>query len=145
MKITVSGSGQLTQHFKLSEFCHKNSEIYIDYRFVVFVQLLEQFRVWYNRPININSGYRPAAYNRQVGGSVNSSHLFSGAVDFNLPAEYYGYNRARKEQFLQNIKTKWCALCQTAGVFPQVNFYDTYIHLGISTKNSSFLDKRTKK
>lgn len=145
MKLTVTGTGQLTQHFTLAEFCHKNSEIYIDYRFIVFVQLLEDFRKWYNRPMNINSGYRPPTYNRQVGGSSNSSHLFTGAVDFNLPAEYHRMTRARKDQFLQNVKNKWCALCQNAGVYPQVNFYDTYLHLGISTQRASFIDKRTKK
>lgn len=145
MKIEIHGSGRITDHFKLSEFVHNGSEIYIDDRFFVFVELLERFRLWYNRPINITSGYRPAAYNAAVGGSSNSSHLFTGAVDFPLPPEYYGFTRVRKEQFLNNVKTKWSALCQTAGVYPQVNFYDTYLHLGISMQRASYIDKRTKK
>ena len=119
MRIEIYGSGRITEHFKLSEFVHNGSEIYID--------------------------DRPAAYNAAVGGSSNSSHLFTGAVDFPLPSKYYSFTRARKEQFLQNVKTKWSALCQTAGVYPQVNFYDTYLHLGISTQRASYLDKRTKK
>lgn len=145
MRLDVAGSGRLTEHFTLSEFCHKGRQIYLDERFFTLVRILERFRVWYNRPINVTSGYRPPAYNKKIGGSSNSSHLFSGAVDFPLPKEYQAMSSERKEEFLQNVKTRWRALCAQEGVFPQVNFYDTYLHLGISLRKSSFLDKRTKK
>ena len=145
MRLNVAGSGRLTEHFTIRELCHRGNQIYIDERFFVFVRILERFRTWYNRPMNITSGYRPPAYNKRVGGSSNSSHLFTGAVDFPLPAEYKTMDLERRQEFLNNVKKRWCVLCAQEGVFPQVNFYDTYLHLGISLKKSSFLDKRTKK
>lgn len=140
---------RLTEHFKLSEFAHHENgdlQIWIDEAFIPFVSALEEFRVWYHRPININSGFRPAAYNRAVGGSSNSSHLRTCAVDFNLPLEYKSFTPARREQFLRDIRAKWICLCNIYGYKAQCNWYDSYIHLGFSfgTK-SSFLDKRTVK
>lgn len=140
---------RLTEHFKLSEFAHHENgdlQVWIDEAFIPFVSALEEFRCWYNRPININSGFRPAAYNRSVGGSPNSSHLRMCAVDFNLPPEYFGFTSARREQFLRNVRSKWIALCGKYGYKAQCNWYDTYIHLGFSfSTTGSFLDKRTVK
>ncbi len=138
---------KLTEHFSLWEFAHQSGkEIYIDPEFIyIFVPALEAFRIWYNRPINITSCYRPAAYNAAVGGSKNSAHLRACAVDFPFPAEYFKMKTARKEQFLQNVKKKWVAICHERGRFAQVNFYNNRFHLGISQANDSFLDYRGKK
>ena len=144
MKINVIEGGQLTEHFKLSEFyCNDSAQMYVDeFFFYTFLPTLEQFRVWYNRPININSGYRSAACNKRAGGSSNSAHLKARAVDFNYPAEYFTFSAERKEQFLQNVKKKWTILCHKQGVYAQVNFYNNRFHLGMSEKADSFLDYR---
>lgn len=138
---------KLTDHFYLWEFAHQSgAEIYIDHEFIfVFVPILEAFRVWYNRPINITSCYRPAAYNAAVGGSKNSAHLRACAVDFPYPAEFSKWSNARKNQFLTNVKNKWVALCHDRGRFAQVNFYDNRFHLGVSLTRDNFLDYRAKK
>lgn len=143
MKLNVV-DGQLTNHFNISEFCH-NCELYIDERFFDFVNCLEDFRVWYNRPVNISSGYRPAAFNKAVGGSSNSSHLFSLAVDFLYPAEYFKFDVKRKEEFLTNVRLKWARLCVKYGYTAQTNFYDNRFHLGFSLNGKySFRDERSK-
>ena len=140
---------RLTEHFKLSEFAHRDGNdlyVWIDEAFLPFVNALEDFRVWYNRPININSGYRPEKYNIAVGGSRNSSHLRMCAVDFNLPEEFYTFTDKRKNEFLLNVRRKWSQLCTKYGYHAQCNFYDTYLHLGLSfTGRSSYLDYRTDK
>lgn len=145
MKIEII-NGQLTENFNISEFVDNFSgyaELYIDERFIKFVEMLQKFRSWYKRPININSCYRSMSCNAHYGGSENSSHLISLAVDFNLPSEFAKYTDCRKESFLWNVKAKWDDICDRNDVFSQVNFYDTYLHLGIGIKGDSFIDERS--
>ena len=143
MKITLFDD-HLTEHFRLNEFAHHDKDgafALLTPDFFKFVQMLEEFRNWYCRPMNITSGYRPVGFNKLVGGSFNSAHLRMLAVDFRLP-NMLDFEPARREQFYQNIKVKWCAICEKSEFKPQCNFYDTYIHLGVSRSRDSFLDKR---
>lgn len=145
MKIDII-NGQLTQNFNLSEFVDDfsgESQLYIDERFLKFVQLLQKFRTWYGRPININSCYRSKECNDFYNGSKNSSHLVSLAVDFNLPEEFNRYSEWRQENYLYNVKAYWEKICDEADVFHQVNFYDGYLHLGVGISGDSFLDERS--
>jgi len=137
---------KLTEHFYLCEFAHiSGKELYIDYEFIYnFVPALEEFRVWYNRPINITSCYRPPTYNAIVGGSKDSAHLHARAVDFPFPKEYYAMSYDRKQLFLENVKMKWREICHNRGRYAQVNYYDNRFHLGMSLKHDNFLDLRTK-
>jgi len=140
-------NGQLTEHFNLWEFAHKSgAEIEINYDFIyIFVPAVETFRVWYNREINPTSGYRPPAYNATIpGASKNSSHLHTWAIDFLLPVEFFTFSKSRQNEFLLNVRRKWTEICHALGVYAQCNFYDNRLHLGISRKNDSFLDLRTK-
>lgn len=141
MKLNVY-NGQLTEHFNINEFTHCGTDLYIDEDFLIFVHMLEEFRLWYNRSINVTSCYRPRNYNTLVGGSFNSSHLKSLAIDFPLPAEFNNFSNNRKNEFLQNVKSKWIDICAYFHYGCQCNFYDTYLHLGIGDKDS-FLDKRS--
>ena len=42
---------------------------------------LNQLRAIWGKPLNVNSGYRSATYNKQIGGAKNSAHLYCQAVD----------------------------------------------------------------
>ena len=137
----IAGSGYITQHFRITEFAC-GSYIYMDPDFITFVQCLERFRVWYNRPININSGYRTYAKNKQVGGDIDSLHLFARAVDFNFPKEWNTYTPARKKQFVTNIKNKWFAICKDAGAFGQITYHKSgWIHLAMSLNREYYGEK----
>ena len=138
---------KITPHFYIWEFAHQaGKELYIDNEFIYnFVPALERFRVWYNRPINITSCYRPAAYNAAVGGSPDSAHLRAWAIDTPLPKDYYQMTAARKNEFLQNVKKRWVYEMHNIGRYAQVNFYDNRLHLGMSLKKDNFLDYRGKK
>lgn len=74
------GATKLTEHFKVCEFaCRDGSDsILID---VDGVKKLEKVRALFGKAIRINSAYRNAAYNKQVGGVSNSQHLFGKAFD----------------------------------------------------------------
>lgn len=142
MKIDIVG-GELTKHFDIKEFyCNTDAEMYIDFLFFEFVNLLEEFRVWYNRPINITSGYRSFRLNRACGGTSDSLHRKARAVDFLYPQAYFSWSSGRKEQFLQNVKTKWTAICHKHGYFAQCNFYVNRFHLGMSTYKDNYWDLR---
>lgn len=84
----------LTHFFKRSEFackcgCGKNT---IDYELLL---VLEELRIHFNKPVQINSGNRCAKHNKKIGGSPNSQHLKSKAVDIILkdiyPDDVYEY------------------------------------------------------
>lgn len=48
---------------------------------------LEQLRIFLNRPIKINSGYRYCSLNKKVNGAVSSDHLYFCAVDFPVSSD----------------------------------------------------------
>jgi hypothetical protein len=45
------------------------------------LDMLDEVREKFDKPIHINSGYRTPAHNEKVGGTENSSHLRGFAVD----------------------------------------------------------------
>jgi uncharacterized protein YcbK (DUF882 family) len=137
--------GQITPHFNIYEFrCRANDEILINADVIAHIQRLEKFRPWYNRTMVINSGYRTPEHNKAIGGAPGSQHLLGIASDISLPlGEFAGLSKARKEEFLQNIKKKWTQICNADGLGGGVGFYDTFFHLD-SRKTASHWDERTK-
>lgn len=73
---------RLTEHFSTEEFaCHDGTPA-PSWSYTGLRQLaagfLEPLRARYG-PVRIISGYRPAGYNRQVGGAPNSFHIYRRA------------------------------------------------------------------
>ncbi len=122
---------RLTEHFWLHEFSNTQDGDVVLYNpdFRKFIDMLEEFRVWYNRRMNITSGYRTKAFNKKIGGVSNSYHLKQLAADFRLPSEYFRFSKNRKEEFLSNIKTKWYQICEKHEKTGSVIYYDTIVHL----------------
>lgn len=82
---------QLTKHFFLTEFL--NLERHPDNLPSLQVisnlaygcaTILEPARIYLNAPIIVTSGYRNATYNKEVGGKVNSQHLYGCAADIKV-------------------------------------------------------------
>ena len=133
---------RLTNHFRLGEFAC-GDKAYISPDFINFVfNVVEPFRVWYSRPVNINSGYRTDAHNRYVGGDSDSLHLVGLAIDFDWPKEFSRYSAGRKSQFLINVRNKWFALWNKAGGHGQMTVHDGWVHLGISKSRPYYSDRR---
>lgn len=143
MIINMTGD-QITKHFRLSEFVNTldGNRIAINERFFPFVNMLEEFRRWYGRPMVITSGYRTPIFNAKVGGDPRSLHLLALAADFRLPAEYQGYTRQRKNEFMNNIKNRWFYQCDIEGIPGSVVLYDNIVHLDYRTDKRYFSDRR---
>ena len=75
-----NGNQAVSAHFKVNEFRCKNGSdtVLIDEGLVT---ILERIRSHFNASIHINSAYRPAAYNRKVGGAKSSQHIKGTAAD----------------------------------------------------------------
>lgn len=79
--------GNLTEHFKASEFeCHGGlcDKQMID---VDFLHKLEATRLEYGYPIYFTSGFRCRHHNRNVGGKETSQHIYGNAVDILRPKD----------------------------------------------------------
>lgn len=77
----------VTPYFKWSEFACKNGEAvpeHLRHNVRMLAGTLEALRLHFREPIVINSAYRTPAYNKSVGGAVNSYHLQAKAVDIRV-------------------------------------------------------------
>ncbi|MCL2512370.1 MAG: D-Ala-D-Ala carboxypeptidase family metallohydrolase [Oscillospiraceae bacterium] len=105
------GNTYLSKNFQVKEFrCRDgNDKILID---DALVQKLQAMRDCFGVPVNINSAYRTAAYNKKVGGASNSRHLCGTAADIAVK----GVNPLTICRFSQ-------------GRFNGIGLYDTFSHV----------------
>jgi len=74
----------MTEHFKKEEFRSKDGAHFpyeVKQNLKVLAEQLEVLREHFQKPININSGYRSPEHNAKVGGAENSQHLLGKAAD----------------------------------------------------------------
>lgn len=142
---------RITPHFRLSEFSNTEDGdvVLLNPDVIQFIQMLEEFRVWYDRIMNITSGYRTKAFNKKWKGDANSYHLKGLAADIRLPLEYYKFTEERKLEFLNNVKNKWYEICERRAmpstgqrICGSVIWEPTWIHLDVRTGKQYFDDKR---
>ncbi len=86
----------LSENFALAEFIRSqvaarlgidnspNTAIIENIRGLV-VEILQPLRIETGKPIRINSGYRCAALNAAIHGSLNSQHMTGNAADIDIP------------------------------------------------------------
>lgn len=127
VEASVPNTLRLTRHFVLQEVANNKAKEKIKYistpRTRKFMTLLEDFRKWYDAPINPTSGYRTRSFNQQVGGSYNSLHLDGLALDFralNVP-----------ESRRLAVREKWCEITRGADEIGGINFYSHGFHICI--------------
>lgn len=79
--VTISSRMQamLSEYFRAREFQTGNSNIVIVSN--VLLKILDTLREKIGEPIYINSGYRTPEYNKEVGGSTLSYHMYGMAAD----------------------------------------------------------------
>lgn len=87
--------GDLSKHFSRHEFAC-SCKCGFDTADHALILLLEGCREHFDRPVHITSGCRCPEYNREVGGSDGSQHLYGRAADVvvehvpaNLVQEYF--------------------------------------------------------
>lgn len=78
-----NGNTKLSANFKVREFaCNDGSDpIFISSE---LVEVLQKIRDHFGKPVNINSGFRTASYNKKVGGATYSQHLYGTAADIRI-------------------------------------------------------------
>tara|TARA_R110000796_G_scaffold21706_1_gene63792 strand:+ start:2946 stop:3299 length:354 start_codon:yes stop_codon:yes gene_type:complete len=69
------------EYFKIEEFESPDLPGSGEFMDPVLLEMLDHTRMLYGKPINISSGYRTIAHNKEVGGVPTSSHLLGLAVD----------------------------------------------------------------
>lgn len=95
----------------------------------LFNKMVQEFREWYNRSMIVSSGERCTKHNRNIGGSKRSKHAKFTAYDIVVPNEFYTWDKARRDEFYNNIKKKWQEICRKYNRGGGVGRYDNPIRL----------------
>lgn len=95
------GNKKLSTNFRVREFACKDGSdpIFIDSE---LVDILQQIRNYFGKPVTINSAYRTPTYNIKVGGTVYSQHLYGKAADISVKGIAPGKVAAYTETLLKN-------------------------------------------
>lgn len=132
MKVSIYGytvdmdNCQLRKNFSLTELANNKGDKSIP-QFIIdryvdeFLDMLQEFRQWYAKPMTINSCYRQEKFNASVGGDSNSAHLHACAVDWWIP----NHNQTQRT----NVQNKWASICLSHHVIGAINFYTNGYHL----------------
>lgn len=110
------GEKALSKNFKVKEFrCKDNSDtIFVAPK---LVELLQEAREHFKKPINITSGYRTESYNTKVGGATYSQHKYGTAADVYI-------NGISPKKLYEWFDEK---LSGTGGV----GLYSTFVHVDV--------------
>lgn len=126
--MATEANRQLSTHFQLHEFaCTDGSKpVFLSQ---ALVDILENIRVHFGRPVEITSGYRTVSYNAALPNSSKKSQHMSGlAADIKVkghtPKEVYDY------------------ACSLLGDHGGVGIYNTFVHVDVRATKSRF-DYRT--
>ena len=118
--INIDKNAQISPHFKLYELANNSGNIKlpqyeINAKTAGFLTMLEDLRVWYNKPITCNSCYRQAEYNEACGGMPDSLHLEGLAFDWGVKHNAVQQRHVIEEWLLLNQKYKTQGVI---GVYP---------------------------
>lgn len=119
---------QIRPHFALKELANNKGDatkpqFIIDEKVDLFLDMIEEFRKWFNKPMNISSMFRQESFNASVGGDKNSAHLHGCALDWWMP----GHTSEQR----RNVTAKWEQLCKKYKVVGSLNYYSSGYHLEI--------------
>ena len=125
---TIEANRQLSAHIQVHEVaCNDGSRpVFISQ---ALIDILENIRVHFGRPLHIDSGYRTVAYNAKIkNSSPKSQHCNGLAADIKVeghtPTEVYAY----ADQLL--------------GEHGGLGIYNTFVHVDVRADKSRF-DYRT--
>lgn len=126
---------KLSKNFHIKEFVCKEgkSEVLIADG---LIEKLQEIRDYLGKPIIVVSGYRSQAYNKKVGGSSKSQHMYGRAADIRV----------------SGMNTEEVAKTAIKLGFKGIGIYDTFTHVDIREHLSNkvgrdydYWDMRTKR
>lgn len=115
------GSIKVSPHFKVYEFrCKDNTDpIFIS---MTLVNVLENIRKHFNKPVIINSAYRNPAKNGMSGGAKYSQHMYGLAADIHID----GVSPSEIAKYAETL------MPHTGGI----GIYDTFCHIDVRYEKS---------
>lgn len=120
--LAKDGNKQITPHFKVKEFrCYDGSDtIFVSQE---LAEVLEQIRVYFGKPVNINSGYRTDYHNDRTKDAAKfSQHKYGLAADISIR----GVSPKRIAAVAETLMPK------TGGI----GIYDTFTHIDVRATRS---------
>ena len=78
--LAADGRKAISRHFKVREYRSRDGAdpIFVSPR---LVELVQNIRTHFGRPLIITSGYRTPRHNAAIGGAAHSQHLYGRAAD----------------------------------------------------------------
>lgn len=126
--------GKITAHFSVEEMCNpscsESTKLVLSPEAIEHAQMMEELRVWYNKPMTVNCWYRSKTWNAKVGGTAKSGHLFARATDI-------GLGEITDSQW-KNFCTKWADICKRHGKIGEIGRYKWGIHFGSAGEKYGF-------
>lgn len=123
MGVKITG---LTKHFTLKDYSKNQiGTLPISEKGLLHAQMLEEFRQWLGRPMDVHAWYRTTKYNKKIGGSPTSSHLKGVATDWSTTIPI------TKDKFIK-YANKWKEICKSHGVVGEAGLYAWGVHFGSS-------------
>ena len=116
-----NGNQKLSKNFKVKEFACKDGSdvVFID---TVLVNLLQNIRNHFNKPVHINSGFRTYSYNKKIGGARYSQHQYGTAVDIYID----GITPKEIADYAETL------MVGTGGI----GIYNNFVHLDVRVEKS---------
>jgi len=118
----------LRDNFSLKELANNQGDplkpqFIIDAKVDLFLDMIQEFRKWYNKPMVVNSMFRQESFNKKCGGDPKSAHIHGCALDWWMP----GHTNEQR----RNVTAKWEQLCKKYKVIGAINYYSSGYHLEI--------------
>ena len=122
---------RISKHFTTSEYnIDSSSDCFMNADTLVFIQCIEEFRYWVDRPMYVTSWFRSYAVNKKVGGISSSNHLTGTAMD------WYAKNISYSGKFVKYV-TKWNEICKKHGRVAEAGLYTWGYHFGIQNPSQA--------
>ena len=125
---------KVSGHFSVYEFAcsDKSDTVLID---TELVNILEQVRAHFGKPVHINSAYRTPAYNISVGGSPESQHCQGTATDIVIS----GIDPIRIALYLSSLP--YFAKRGGIGYYSRTQLTGGFVHVDVRTWKSRWISK----
>ena len=128
--MSIIFKGNLTDHFTADDYAiNQTSNVTLTQESYEHALMLEEFRQWLKRPIEVHVWYRTSSYNKKVGGASNSSHLNGLATDWHTNITI------TEDKFIKYAK-KWKEICEKHNCVGEAGLYTWGMHLGSHVKYS---------
>lgn len=117
--IGKEGSSLISNNFKVKEFASKDG---FNVAFISdeLVNIVQNIRDHFGKPLVINSGFRSQAHNKKVKGAKNSMHLYGTAADIHI-------NGVQPIEIAKYAET----LFKKLGINGGIGLYQSFVHVDV--------------